>query len=95
MLDNFKMNMRNVELISKYDNCLVENDEIVYDLYYSILRDEGSSSKNVIDDEIDMFMYIIDYMRTKRMISILELVCRYYYLRRKEVDELFSEVSLN
>ncbi len=94
-LDNFKLYIKQFEVVSKDEGFMIDNEYVIYDIYNSILRDQGCGSNHVIDDEYDMFVYIMEYMRNNRMISILQLMSQYYFIRKLEIEELFSEVRLN
>lgn len=95
LVENFKIYMKQFEVVSKDDGFVIDEEDLIYDIYYSILNDVGCGSRHMIDDECDMLIYIMDHMRRRSMISILELISQYYFIRKREIEEIFSEVRLN
>lgn len=94
LLENFKRISKEYEFVSRYDGNIVDDDDLIYDLYYSILRN-GCSSKNLIGDELEMLMYILNYVRVKGMKSIFELLSIHYLINKRHVSDIFSDMRLN
>jgi hypothetical protein len=95
LIDKFKTYMRQFEVVSRNDGFVIGEEDLIYDIYYSILSSVGCSSKHMIDDECDMLIYVMDYMRNQKMISILEAISPYYFIRKRELDELIGDIKLD